>query len=107
MAGSCRKDDIGMFRHVLRGLKQVGNEFDRSQDISEKYGIHSLPTKILIDREGIIVGRYGEVENLTKKWMKIEGSIRELNIKKMKTIICIVLCLCLSEVYRPGSVKVT
>ena len=53
------KDDIGMFRHVLRGLKQVGNEFDRSQDISEKYGIHSLPTKILIDREGIIIGRYG------------------------------------------------
>lgn len=26
---------------------------------SELYGIHSLPTKILIDKEGMIIGRYG------------------------------------------------
>lgn len=53
------KDDIGMFRHVLRGLKRTEEGFDHSEDISELYGIHSLPTKILIDREGVIIGRYG------------------------------------------------
>lgn len=53
------KDDIGMFHHVLRGLKFDGKDFDRSEDISEGYGIHSLPTKILIDKEGMIIGRYG------------------------------------------------
>lgn len=54
-----KKDDIGMFHHVLRGLKFDGKDFDRSEDISELYGIHSLPTKILIDKEGMIIGRYG------------------------------------------------
>ena len=32
-------------------------------DISEKYGIHTLPTKILIDKNGIIIGRYDEDED--------------------------------------------
>ncbi len=53
------QDDIALFHHVLRGLKMVGNDFDRSEDISERYGIHSLPTKILIDKNGMIIGRYG------------------------------------------------
>lgn len=53
------KDGIQEFKHVLRGLKQTEKGFDRSEDISESYGIHSLPTKILIDREGMIIGRYG------------------------------------------------
>lgn len=54
-------DGIGVWKHVLRGLKRVdGPEmFDRSASISDKYGIHSLPTKILIDPKGIIIGRYG------------------------------------------------
>lgn len=53
------KDGIQEFKHVLRGLKWVDDSFDRSEDVSEFYGIHSLPTKILIDREGMIIGRYG------------------------------------------------
>ncbi|WP_207531792.1 TlpA disulfide reductase family protein [Desertivirga arenae] len=53
------KDEIGVWKHVLRGLKRTSTGFDRSNDISEAYGIHSLPTKILIDKDGIIVGRYG------------------------------------------------
>lgn len=53
------KDGIQAFRHVLRGLKQTENGLDRSGDISDRYGIHSLPTKILIDKEGMIIGRYG------------------------------------------------
>lgn len=53
------KDGIQEFKHVLRGLKWVDNRPDKSEDVSEFYGIHSLPTKILIDREGMIIGRYG------------------------------------------------
>ncbi|HMI05818.1 MAG TPA: TlpA disulfide reductase family protein, partial [Pedobacter sp.] len=53
------QDKIGVWKHVLRGLKRTAAGFDKSEDISAPYGIHSLPTKILIDKEGMIVGRYG------------------------------------------------
>jgi thiol-disulfide isomerase/thioredoxin len=60
--------------HVLRGLKRVGDGYDRSKDISELYGIHTLPTKILISPQGIIVGRYSEEEEeLDKKLQEIFG----------------------------------
>ncbi len=52
------EDGIEEFTHVLRGWGGMENFFDR-RDISVKYGIHSLPTKILIDKNGVIVGRYG------------------------------------------------
>jgi thiol-disulfide isomerase/thioredoxin len=53
------QDGIGVWRHVLRGLKRTATGFDRSTDISDPYGIHTLPTKILIDKNGMIIGRYG------------------------------------------------
>lgn len=54
------QDGIGAFHHVLRGLRRKPEGgYDRSNDISESYGIHSLPTKILIGRDGVIIGRYG------------------------------------------------
>lgn len=53
------KDGIGVWKHILRGLKRTSSGYDRSNDISEGYGIHSLPTKILIDKNGVIIGRYG------------------------------------------------
>lgn len=53
------EDEIGEFHHVLRGLKRLKDGYDKSGDIHGMYGIHTLPTKFLIDREGIIVGRYG------------------------------------------------
>lgn len=60
--------------HVLRGLKRVGDGYDRSNDISELYGIHTLPTKILINPQGIIIGRYSEEEEeLDKKLLEIFG----------------------------------
>lgn len=53
-------DGIGVWKHVLRGLKtNPDGSFDRSADKSAAYGIHTLPTKILIDPQGTIVGRYG------------------------------------------------
>jgi thiol-disulfide isomerase/thioredoxin len=60
--------------HVLRGLKRVPEGYDRSNDISELYGIHTLPTKILINPEGVIIGRYGEKEEeLDKKLREVFG----------------------------------
>jgi thiol-disulfide isomerase/thioredoxin len=54
------KDGIGGWKHVLRGLKRTANGgYDKSEDRSEAYGIHTLPTKILIDPTGKIIGRYG------------------------------------------------
>lgn len=63
------KDQIGIWHHVLRGLdvdlrmKNLPNP----ADISDKYGISSLPTKILIDPTGKIVGRYGDNNGGTDK----------------------------------------
>jgi len=54
------KDGTGLWHNVLRGLdmeKRQKNE-PNPEDISEKYGISSLPTKILIDPSGKIIGRY-------------------------------------------------
>jgi thiol-disulfide isomerase/thioredoxin len=73
------KDGIGVWKHVLRGLKYDGKgNFDRTNDISDNYGIHSLPTKILIDPNGIIIGRYGgggeNDEALDQKLAEIFGS---------------------------------
>jgi thiol-disulfide isomerase/thioredoxin len=74
------KDGIGVWKHVLRGLKRVdGPEYyDKSESISDRYGIHSLPTKILIDPNGIIIGRYGgggeDDEAMDKKLSEVFGS---------------------------------
>ena len=51
------------FHHVLRGLKKDSSGFDRTNDISDKYAIHYLPTKYLIDREGRIVCKIAEGED--------------------------------------------
>lgn len=58
------KDDLP-WRHVLRGfdMQKLMKNQPNEKDISEKYGIHSLPTKILIDPNGIIIGRYGEEQD--------------------------------------------
>lgn len=73
------KDGIGVWKHVLRGLdmkKRLAGQKNES-DISEYYGIHSLPTKILIDPNGIIIGRYGgggeNDEAMDKKFAEIFG----------------------------------
>lgn len=64
------KDGIGIWKHVLRGLKYKNNVFDHSNDISDKFGIHSLPTKILIAQDGKIIGRYSEEEGPLDEMLK-------------------------------------
>lgn len=71
------QDKIGVWKHVLRGLdmdkKLKGQK--NPNDISEGYGIATLPTKILIDANGNIIGRYGEskedVDAMDKKLEEI------------------------------------
>ena len=56
------------YHHVLRGLKwdrSKGMEgMDHTNDISDKYAIHFLPTKYLIDRKGNIVCKIEENTDL-------------------------------------------
>ena len=54
------KDGTDVWHNVLRGLDwdKIRKHEPNDKDISEKFGIHSLPTKILIDKDGKIIGRY-------------------------------------------------
>ncbi|MBV4355714.1 TlpA disulfide reductase family protein [Pinibacter aurantiacus] len=54
------KDGTDMWNNVLRGMdwEKIRKGESNDKDISEKFGIHSLPTKILIDKNGVIIGRY-------------------------------------------------
>ncbi len=56
------KDGTGIWHNVLRGLDwdKIRNHQPNDKDISEKFGIHSLPTKVLIDPQGMIVARYDQ-----------------------------------------------
>ena len=63
------QDSIGIWKHVLTGYDPVAR--DNSRSIGTRYAIETLPTQILIDPQGMIIGRYGEGEAeataLTKK----------------------------------------
>lgn len=48
------QDNIGIWHHVLTGPAGSKN------DINGSYGVRTLPTKILIDPQGKIIGRYGD-----------------------------------------------
>lgn len=73
------QDKIGVWKHVLSGYdqeKRMRGEKNENH-IGEKYGIATLPTKILIDPNGVIIGRYGEskedVEAMDKKLSEVFG----------------------------------
>ena len=53
------KDGVGIWYNVLRGYdRSLDPGEENPKDISEKFGIHVLPTKILIDPNGTIIGRF-------------------------------------------------
>lgn len=61
-----KKDGTENFHHVLRGLKWDRSKglagMDKTNDISDKYAVHYLPTKYLIDPEGRMVGKFNDEE---------------------------------------------
>ena len=71
------KDGTGNWHNVLRGLdwKKIRNGETNERDISDKFGIHSLPTKILIDKDGIIIGRYAK--GTDEEAMELDKKIEE------------------------------
>lgn len=71
-----KKDKVGIWYNILSENKMNSNteKIKVSQSISKKFGIHVLPTKILIDKNGMIVGRYKGTEQepeLDKKLSEI------------------------------------
>ena len=67
-------DDTGMFIHILRGLKILDNgAFDRSQDISDKYVVHSIPSKFIVNANGILECVKAEEPELDAKLKEIFG----------------------------------
>jgi thiol-disulfide isomerase/thioredoxin len=55
------------YHHVLSGYDQKLGRVDNPNDIGNKYAIHYLPTKYLIDREGKIVFKVESDEQLDQK----------------------------------------
>jgi len=56
------EDNVGIWHNVLDGFdreKAIKRE-KNDKEIGNKFGIHSLPTKIVIDRNGKILGRYDD-----------------------------------------------
>jgi thiol-disulfide isomerase/thioredoxin len=60
--GAVAMDKVGVWHHVLRGLDmdKVKKYIANLDDLDELYGIHTIPTKILIDPTGKIIGRFGD-----------------------------------------------
>lgn len=62
-----KTDGVDLWNNVLRGLdKEARSKGKRNDnDINEKFGVGEIPTMILIDKNGMIIGRYkGEEDNL-------------------------------------------
>ncbi|MES2277662.1 MAG: TlpA disulfide reductase family protein [Bacteroidota bacterium] len=60
--GAVANDGVGIWNHVLRGLNMdlARKRLPNPNDINSLYGIHTIPTKILIDPKGKIIGRFGD-----------------------------------------------
>ena len=65
------------YYNILRGLKTIRDEngqfkdFDHSNDQSDKYAVHYLPTKYLIADDGTIIGKIDKNEELDARLAEI------------------------------------
>lgn len=69
-----KTDGTDAFIHVLRGLKKLDNgNYDKSNDISDGYDVHSIPSKFIINANGILECVKAEDEMLDAKLKEIFG----------------------------------
>ncbi|MBE6202003.1 MAG: AhpC/TSA family protein [Rikenellaceae bacterium] len=67
------QDGLQEFHHILRGLKRTeSGAYDRSNDQSDKYDVHYLPTKYLIDSDFNIIGKVDD-QSLEEELKKAFG----------------------------------
>lgn len=57
------KDKINIWHNVLSDVKMSEGKQNNSLSISKEYKIYAFPTKILINKEGMIIGRYKGTES--------------------------------------------
>ncbi len=62
------------WNHIFVGLKNIREK----GSISEKYHIQPIPAYILIDREGKIIGRYGNASNQNKNFEDLVVKLEEI-----------------------------
>ena len=75
LKAAIKKDGLQKMHHVMRGLKVLDRrtfKLDKNNEISDKYGVHFIPTKFLIDKEGKIVARL-DSDELDAKLAEIFG----------------------------------
>jgi thiol-disulfide isomerase/thioredoxin len=58
-----KTDSTAMFHQILRGAGK--KSATNARDLHKAYNIQSLPTKILVDPSGKIIGRYGDNDTTT------------------------------------------
>ncbi|QEM11756.1 TlpA disulfide reductase family protein [Mucilaginibacter rubeus] len=65
------KDQIGVWHQILRGYApKTGNTYKTNpDDLDYAYGVHDIPTQILIDPNGRIAGRFGDNQGGTQQDM--------------------------------------
>jgi thiol-disulfide isomerase/thioredoxin len=69
-----KKDGITIWYNVLSGEKiNTHKAMESSQSISKKFGVQVFPTKILIDKTGIIIGRYTGTDDEAALDKKLSG----------------------------------
>ncbi|MGZ4000693.1 MAG: TlpA disulfide reductase family protein, partial [Mucilaginibacter sp.] len=57
------QDKSDLWHNVLRGLKRDKmNNADISASINDQFAVSTLPTRILIDENGVILARYTDTE---------------------------------------------
>lgn len=61
------------FIHILRGLKMTDYGFDRSNDLSDLFTTHVLPTKFLVGADGNFVLTFASDEELDAKLKELFG----------------------------------
>ena len=68
------KDGISLW-HNISGIYSEKEKLSDKLGISQIYGVHTLPTKFLIDKDGKIIGRYGGTggENESALYLKLKG----------------------------------
>jgi len=74
------KDSTGLWPQTLRGLnaQMFVKGLDNPRDLGQQYGVRALPTKILIDPKGKIIGRFDGQHSTDDDMEKMLGQLLNL-----------------------------